>query len=132
MLAACSELLGEPNPSTGAPSPQPWEPAAGDDKLIRGEVSILETELQSQASDPTQYVLFLSGTLPTPCHHLRVNIPEPDEKNQIQVEVFSLVDPADICIQMLEPFEINIPLENYSSGNYAVFVNGRPVSKLTP
>jgi hypothetical protein len=104
---------------------------AGDDKLIRGEVTISEKELQVQENEPDQYVLFLSGTLPTPCHQLRVTISEPDEKNQIDVDIYSVVDPAEICIQVLEPFEANIPLGSYPSGEYSVFVNGQSVGEIT-
>jgi hypothetical protein len=48
------------------------------------------------------------------------------------VNVYSLVDPAEICIQVLEKFESNIPLGSYSSGNYTVLVNGEPVGEINP
>lgn len=132
LLTACSDPGGEPSPVPGEAHSPSWEPVAGDDKLIRGEVTIIEADLQIQENEPDQYVLILSGTLPTPCHRLRVTISEPDEKNQIDVDVYSVVDPAEICIQVLEPFEANIPLGSYPSGEYSVFVNGQSVGKITP
>jgi hypothetical protein len=90
---------------------------------------ISESELLVQESAPAQYTLFLSGTLPTPCHQLRVNVFEPNDKDQIKVEVYSLVDPAEICIQVLEPFEVNVPLGTYSSGTYELLVNDQLVGE---
>jgi len=150
LLTACSNPFGEPYPAPGEgdqpspspfvpapeePYPAPWEPVVGDKNLSRGEVSITEKEIRVDTSDPQQYVLFLSGTLPTPCHQLRVTVSRPDEKNQIFVEAYSVVDPSEICIQVLESFEENIPLGSFSSGSqitYTVFVNGQSVGQFVP
>jgi hypothetical protein len=132
LLAACSELSRQPNPASSEPSSPSWEPAAGDDLLTRENVTLTETDLLVQESFPVQYMLSISGTLPTPCHRLRVTISEPDENNQIHIDVYSLVDPAEICIQVLEQFDTNIPLGSYSSGEYSVFVNGESVGKINP
>ncbi len=131
-LTACSELISQPYPAPGEPYPASWEPAAGDDLLIKEEVTLTKTDFLALESFPVQYMLSLSGTLPTPCHRLRVTISEPDENDQINVNVYSLVDPAEICIQVLEQFESNIPLGSYSSGNYTVLVNGEPVGEINP
>lgn len=128
LLTACSNPLGEPYPA-------PWEPVAGDADLSRGEVSLIDKEIQVETSDASQYLLFLSGTLPTPCHQLRVTVSRPDEKNQIYVETYSVFDPSEICIQVLESFEENIPLGSFSSGSqitYTVFVNGQSVGQFVP
>jgi hypothetical protein len=132
LLTACSELISQPTPAPGEPNSASWEPAAGDDLLIKGEVTLTKTELLALESFPVQYMLSLSGMLPTPCHRLRVAISEPDDNDQINVNVYSLVDPAEICIQVLEKFESNIPLGSYSSGNYTVLVNGEPVGEINP
>lgn len=128
LLSACSSLPGGPPPAS-------WEPVPGDAKLNRGEVSITKQEIQVEASDPGQPVLFLSGTLSTPCHQLRVTISKPDKQNQINVDVYSVFDPAEICIQVLESFEVKIPLGEFSSGSqipYTVVVNGQPAGQFVP
>jgi hypothetical protein len=79
-------------------------------------------------------LLFLSGTLPTPAINC-VTVSRPDEKNQIYVETYSVFDPSEICIQVLESFEENIPLGSFSSGSqitYTVFVNGQSVGQFVP
>jgi len=84
-------------------------------------------------SFPPQFRLNLKGVLPTPCHKLRVQMPAPDDQNRIQVEVYSVVDPLMICIQVLQEFEVSIPLENLPAGQiYAVWVNGVQVGEVNP
>lgn len=125
-------VVSPPYPGIEAPYPAPWEPAPGDESLVRGEVSIKEQDVLVQESFPPQFVLKLSGALPTPCHQLRVKVNDPDPQNQIQVEVYALAKPDEICVQMLEPFEESIPLGNYTSGEYTVLVNGTQAGVIAP
>ena len=135
LIAACAGGLvpdDETHTSTLTPSPAPWEPTDGDEDLIRGEVFINDAQVLILESDPHQSLLSLSGALPTPCHQLRVLVPEPDDQDQIWVEVYSLSDPAEICIQVLEPLEVSIPLGEYSRGEYEVLVNGESIGSIKP
>jgi hypothetical protein len=76
-------------------------------------------------------MLNLKGTLSTPCHHLRAKVNQPDAENRIQVEVYSIHDPDEICIQMLEEYETNIPLGSFPDGSYTIWVNGEQVGEFT-
>jgi len=105
-------------------------PAPGDELLERGKVFIDEAQLLALESYPPQFRLALKGTLPTPCHQLRIHIPEPDQASRIQVEVYSLSKPGEICIQVLEPFEVRTPLEGLPAGHFTVSVNGEPVGEI--
>lgn len=109
----------------------PLDPLPGEDKMIRGSVFIESSEILLLESFPVQAVLHIRGALPTPCHKLRAKVSEPNEKNEIQVDLFSLTDPGAICIQVLQPFESSIPLGSYESGAYTVFVNGEEVGKIS-
>jgi hypothetical protein len=77
-------------------------------------------------SYPIQVKLMLAGSLPTPCHRLRVVVPEPDDEGKIMIEVFSLVDPDQMCAQVLTPFEqyLDLDLTNLLDGSFSVFING--------
>lgn len=112
------------------PSPAPWAPQAGDEALQRGEVFIHQAGILILESFPPQFMLQLQGSLPTPCHELRAVVPEPDAQNRIDVEVYSVVDPGVVCIQMLEPFETNISLDSFPAGQYTVLVNGEEVGEI--
>jgi hypothetical protein len=100
-------------------------PQAGDENLTMETVypDLQNSEIVLLESDPVQAVLVLRGELPTACHQLRV-IVKPDEQNVTQVEVYSVVDPNTICAQVLQPFEVQVPLGSFYSGEYKVNVNG--------
>jgi hypothetical protein len=120
---------GGDTPDTGQ-SPSPLDPLPGEDQMTRGDVMIDSSEILVLESFPIQATLHLKGALPTPCHKLRAEVSEPDEQNRIQVEVYSLVEPGQVCIQVLEPFETNIPLGSFASGTYEVWVNGEKVGEI--
>ena len=116
----------------GESLPLPWQPASGDDKLIRGEAYITQSQILILESFPPQFMLNVEGALPTPCHELRVEILDPDEQNRIYVEVYSLSEPGEICVQVLESFDENVPLKGFPSGEYSVWVNGEEVGEINP
>jgi hypothetical protein len=125
--------LDKPAPQdTPAPGIEPsWDPQPGDDKLQRGNVYIDSQQILTLESFPPQFMLALKGNLPTPCHKLRIIVNPPDSNQQIQVEVYSLVNPDEICIQMLEPFQASVTLKDLPAGTYEVLVNQQPAGTLT-
>lgn len=125
-------VVAPPYPDPDDPSLAPWEPQPGDEELERGEIIIESTEILILESFPPQFVLSVTGALPTPCHQLRVEVAPPDEGDRILVEMYSLVDPEEICIQVVEPFEVSIHLGSYATGKYAVILNGEQVGEIAP
>jgi hypothetical protein len=151
LLAACASLPAAPqdtepgegvspddpvsssdSPQTGEPGRAPWEPAFGDKDLTRGNAFVDTSQVLTLESFPPQFLLHLTGSLPTPCHQLRANVQPPTDEDQIHVELYSVVDPEEICIQVLEPFEVNIPLGSYEQGSYAVLLNGKQIGQINP
>jgi hypothetical protein len=119
-----------PYPEPGAPVVDDWFPKPGDEDLQRGEVAISKAELLTLESYPPQYVLKLEGTLPTPCHKLRVRVPAPDKEKRVLIEAYSLSTPGEVCIQMLAPFEASISLANLPSGQYTIWLNGQELGSI--
>lgn len=117
-------------PATANPMPQPYAPQPGDTALTRGVVYLDSEEISVMESYPVQIMLTLKGSLPTPCNQLRVLANPPDEQNRIQIDVYSVIDPDQICAQVLEPFDVNINLGSYPSGHYSVWVNGESVGEF--
>jgi hypothetical protein len=103
-----------------------FQPAEGDEKLKRGTVHLnLEaSEIVIMESFPVQVNVILRGSLPDPCHILRIVPPDPDRDNKIDLEVYSLVDPSQACITVIEPFEATVSLGSFSTGTYTILVNG--------
>jgi len=109
----------------------PMNPIPGEEKLTRAEVFIDKSEVSLLTTNPTKAGLSLTGSLPTPCHYLRVKVSPPDAENKIAVEVYSLVDPSQVCIQVLQPFETTLDLGTFAAGTYTVWVNGQQVGEYT-
>ena len=127
-----SQPVTDETPSGGNEAPaSPLDPLPGEDKMLRGEVSVSSSELIIMESYPLQVDLAVEGTLPTPCHHLRAVVHEPDGENAIHVELYSLVDPEVVCVQMLQAFESRIPLGSYPDGTYSVYLNEELVGEFT-
>lgn len=106
-------------------SPQPEQ----DEDLDRRDVEPDQVELRIMESYPVQISLHIAGNLPTPCHQLRVKIPGANEKGEIHIEVYSVVHPEEVCPQVLEPFDENIPLGTFEEKGYTFFVNGEKVGE---
>ncbi|MEW6716720.1 MAG: hypothetical protein AB1345_04345 [Chloroflexota bacterium] len=131
---------GGPYPGPSAPSvvligeiPVPVNeltPAPGDEKLLRGNVFIDTADIILMESFPVQVRLDLTGSLPTPCHILRMVVFEPDENNRIRVEMYSLVDAEKICIQVVAPFEAHVSLGSFTEGDFTVWVNEEQVGEF--
>ncbi len=99
-------------------------PQAGDERLARGPVFIDGQELLIAESYPVQVSLVLTGSLPTPCHQLRVVAPtQANTRNELRLEVYSLADPDKMCSQVLVPFEVKVPLGSHAGGTFSVWVN---------
>ncbi len=152
LLAACAPPGGAPDglvtppdtvvtsppagrPSGNQPMPpvtdqNPYAPQPADNQLMRGNVYLDSIQLLSMESYPPQIALLLQGSLPTPCNHLRVAVSAPDAKKRIFIDVYSVIDPNQICIQMLAPLEVNIPLGSFPPGHYSVWVNGEKIGEF--
>ncbi len=128
---------GDPNQPTSNDDPvfipQKFDntiPRPADKNLLRENVYVESTDLLTMESYPPQFMLAVSGNLPTPCNQLRVDVRPPDADNKILVEVYSLVAPNSMCTEVLQPFSINIPLGSFPSGHYTVWVNGDQVAEF--
>jgi hypothetical protein len=117
------------NPSNGG-EPAAWVPQPGDANLQRAEAQVQTQQVLTKESYPPQFSLVVEGTVPTPCHQARIEVPEPSADNRIDVSVYSVVDPNAICAQVLEPFTASVPLENLEPGKYTILVNGDQAGEI--
>jgi len=92
--------------------------------MNRGPVIIDGAQVVPLEDSPSGYGLRLMGTLPTPCHDLVYNESPPDGQQQILIEVFSVTQPGENCIQIIEVFDVTFPLDVYIAGEHTVWVNG--------
>ncbi|MGD0709060.1 MAG: hypothetical protein ABSA51_11500, partial [Anaerolineaceae bacterium] len=108
LLCACSPVAGSTSPTAASPnapsltptcqivckvnennsatpaSIQPtseYSPQAGDSLLTKQNAFVNSQELISTESNPPQFTLHLTGSLPTPCNSLRIDIKPPNANN---------------------------------------------------
>jgi hypothetical protein len=112
-------------PMQNLPLPEP-----GDPKFTRGNIFIEDSGLMIRESYPPQISLNLSGNLPTPCHQFRADVSAPDVDNKINVDVYTVVDPNMMCIQVLKAFTESVSLGTFLPGHYSVWVNGESVGEF--
>ncbi len=105
-------------------------PKPEDGNLTRGVAFIDFKEVLTLESFPLQFMLHLTGSLPTPCNQLRVAVSPPDADKKILIDVYSVSDPDKICIQVIEPFDASIPLGSFPEGKYTIWVNGEMVAEI--
>jgi len=132
LLSACAPKADTPTSSEtpSIPEPSDYAPHPSDDKLTRTPVYVDSTDLLTLESFPLQFTLSMKGNLPTPCNQLRVAVARPDRDNRIEVEVYSVVGSNTICAEMLQPFEVNVPLGSFPAGHYTLLVNDKQVAKF--
>lgn len=120
------------DPVQPGPGGADWQaPQPGDEAFVRSDAEVETADVLTLESFPPQFMLHLTGWKGTPCDQLRVTVAPPDSSHQIRVEVYTLVDPAGICIMMLEGFDINVPLGSHAVGEYTVLVNGAAVGTIS-
>jgi hypothetical protein len=123
--------IPQPYPEPGDTNMNPFAPVPQDASLEKANAFLDESQVLTLESQPPQYTLTLKGSLPTPCHYLRVQISEPDAQNRIQVLVYSVVDPNMICAQVLQPFDASITIPTPPSGQtYTVWVNEAQIAEI--
>lgn len=97
----------------------------------RGSAFMDAVSVSPSLTDSSEIMLSLVGSLPNPCHQLQVDLaPFNAESNQIHVDVYTLIDPAQMCIQVLQPFQEEVSLGSFPAGSYTVLVNGNEVGTV--
>jgi hypothetical protein len=104
---------------------QPDESGSG--MLVESEIFLDDIQLEIDGNDPAGVRLVVRGNLPTPCHAFAYRLGQPDAEGNINIEVFSLVDPSAVCTQVLQSFEETIDLGMFPTDEYTILVNGEAV-----
>lgn len=96
----------------------------------RSDVQIDSAILLVMESYPMKVSLALRGELPTPCHELVWEVVGPSDRNIIEVSTYAESGPETFCIQVLEPFELDIPLGSFTELGIRVRLNGEEVGDV--
>ncbi len=126
-----SARAGFTSPTQGS-TLAPWDPHPNDSRMQRGEVELTSVKIITLESSPRQFSLSIRGALLTPCHQLRVAVSQSNDHSRIDFEVYSVFEPDEICIQVLEPFAEEIPIGVLTSGESLISVNGNRIGEIKP
>ena len=106
-----------------------YPPIPGDESLTRGAFFIDAVAVVSETPGTAQVVV--NGSLPTPCNQPRALVNPPDNDNRIVIEVYSLIDPGQVCTQVIKLFDGPVAtLTGYAPGTYQVVVNDQPAGEF--
>lgn len=110
-------------------APAPGDGAAGLDNPLPagwsdGPIFLDSSELVVAESFPLQVSIKISADLPTPCDEPFWKIA--DDGTTLDVTIFTGVDPAQTCIQMIQPIEFSIDLGSWDEPR-EVLLNGEPL-----
>ena len=94
-------------------------------------MAYLESASWQRQGQPPQWGILIRGNLPTPCHQLRVQVSPPTEDKTVHIQVYSLIAPGQVCIEVLQPFETFVPLTVGPEDGYRVLINGVPLEKIS-
>jgi hypothetical protein len=119
LLSACGGGADQPVDSTTPTTSTTAPPEIPDDA---GPVFVDTTDILLMESFPVQVALHVTGSLPTPCHQPVWEVE--DDGSTIAVRLASVIEPDVICAQVLEPFDVSIPLGDFESGTRVVTLNG--------
>jgi hypothetical protein len=101
-----------------------YAPKPGDNGLERTGVILTSINLTERSDlDPVRVELNLFGSLPSVCNELRVAMNPPNERYEIFIEVYSVVNANLDCENVFRQFEASLLFGVYSSGRYTVWVN---------
>ena len=96
----------------------------------QSDVQIDSAILLVMESYPMKVSLALRGELPTACHELVWEVVGPSDKNIIEVTTYAESAPETFCIQILETFELNIPLGSFTELGFRVRLNGEEIGDV--
>ncbi len=130
ILAGCT-TIPTPEPTASPASPaiiqveeNPYRPQAKDAGAKIAGAIVDNTNLVERFDlDPFRVELNISGSVPSVCNELRVDVSPPNANYQIYIEVYSLIDKNVNCDNVFQQFEASLLLGVYSNGRYTVWVN---------
>ena len=99
----------------------------GDQALQTGKVFLDGARVLLVDAPDAPISVLVEGNLPSPCHQLRADVSEQDAQGRILVDVYSVIDPNQMCAQVLQPFTVRVPLPVQDPSQMTVLLNGKEV-----
>lgn len=119
-------------PLVPASPPETYQPNSGDYGMTVDKVFLDSVSVENSLGVPSGVLAILKGSLPTPCHELRVIVVPSNQPDLTVLKAYSLFKPGQVCIQTVQPFEVAIPLTRSGGpGEHRLIVNDREYLSFT-
>jgi hypothetical protein len=96
---------------------------------VEGPVFVDFADILYLESFPVQVRLQIRGSVPTPCHQTQWDVAETGRG--IEVTLWSVIALGQDCPQVLEPFDVSVPLGSYETADLPVSLNGELVGRIS-
>ena len=100
-------------------------PAPGEALPPTGPFFVEEASFRVAESFPIQVFLDVAGNQPTPCDEASWTVER--VAGTVQVELYTVANPAATCMAVLQPVDLVIPLGAFESGTWTVLLNGEDI-----
>jgi len=124
------EVIPTPTPLKIPPVSTDMLPKPADQILNQGIAEVNSAEVVQLQANPPKYVVHIKGSTPTPCHKLRVSVVISKGDNHVVMEAYSVFDPKVICLQVIQPFDVTVPLDKLPVNDYTVWLNDQQVGEI--
>jgi len=136
-VSACAaQPTPEPTPTISAPfvlkqEDNPYAPKVEDVRLKQDGVMLTSVSLSERYDlTPLRAELHVLTSMPSVCSELRIKVNSPNNKYQINIEVYSVADLKLNCENVFQQVDTAILLGAYSAGQYEVWVNDSFVGSI--
>jgi hypothetical protein len=123
-------VMPSPTPLNIPPASTDMLPKPADQILSLGVAEFKSAEIIQLQTNPPKYVVHIIGSTPTPCHKLRVSVTLSKSDNRVVMKTYSVFDPRVICLQVIQPFNVTVPLNNLPINDYTVWLNDQLVGEI--
>ena len=114
--SACWPLTEWTTRSGETPQPPTTE------QVVPGPAWVDDVEFIFLESWPVQVRAIVRGTLPSPCDTVVWDVRQTSAGAEVTISSAGAAD--EVCIAVLEPFEVIVDVGDYTSGTYSVIING--------
>lgn len=112
------------------PTSNPLTPSGGQDGREMAWVDWDYSEIVVMESYPMQVDIIVRGDVPSPCHDIQWEIAEPNEDNEIHIDVWSFANSDATCAALLDSFEEKFRVGEFKEYGYSIWVNGMQVGEF--
>ena len=100
----------------------------GQGRPATGPFYLDSTELNIAESFPLQIFVAVEGSQPTPCDE--VDWTWTQDGDRIDIDLYTVADPAATCIQALQPVSFTISLGSFETGTYTIYINEEEIGSF--